>query len=155
MQRSDIYSLAVPVIVGWIILIYFVLTSRGSRNASRPPHFHHTRSYYRKGPGYHWRDSREKLSAVKKASFHKKRLLNREEYPVFKIIETEIAAARRGYRVLAQTSLGEILGSQDQNAFHSINARRVDILIVDQGGRPVGRMTGLRAAPIVPAPARA
>jgi Protein of unknown function (DUF2726) len=64
-------------------------------------------------------------------------LLNFEEYPVFKIIEQDIASAQKGYRVFAQTSLGEVLDSLDRDAFHSINSKRVDILIVDQGGRPV------------------
>ena len=71
------------------------------------------------------------------ASFERRRLLNRSEYQAFKIIEADIAAARRGYRVFAQTSLGEVLRSPDENAFHSINSKRVDILIVDQGGWPV------------------
>ena len=71
------------------------------------------------------------------ASFEKRRLLNRSEYQAFKIIEADIAAARRGYRVFAQTSLGEVLRSPDEDAFHSINSKRVDILIVDKGGWPV------------------
>jgi hypothetical protein len=71
------------------------------------------------------------------ASFGKRPLLNWPEYQAFKIIEGDIAAARRGYRVFVQTSLGEILRSPDDNAFHSINSKRVDILIVDQGGWPV------------------
>lgn len=63
--------------------------------------------------------------------------MNRLEYRAFKIIEDDLAAARRGYRVFAQTSLGEILQSTDRNAFRSINSKRVDILVVDPGGWPV------------------
>jgi hypothetical protein len=70
-------------------------------------------------------------------SFERRRLLNRSEYQVFKIIEADIAATRRGYRVFAQTNLGEVLTSSDENAFHSINSKWVDILIVDPGGWPV------------------
>jgi undecaprenyl pyrophosphate synthase len=55
---------------------------------------------------------------------------------VFKIIEDDIAVARWGYRVFAQTCLGEILSSPDDDAFHSINSKRVDILIVNKGGWP-------------------
>jgi len=71
------------------------------------------------------------------ASFQRRRLLSRSEYDTFKIIEDDIAAARRGYRVFAQTSLGEVLTSPSEDAFRSINSKRVDILIVDQGGWPV------------------
>jgi hypothetical protein len=71
------------------------------------------------------------------ASFERRQLLNRSEYRAFKIIEADIAAARRGYRVFAQASLGEVLMSPDENAFHSINCKRVDFLIIDQNGWPV------------------
>ncbi len=43
----------------------------------------------------------------------------------------------KGYRVFAQTSLGEILKSSDHDAFHSINSKRADILVIDAGGWPV------------------
>lgn len=77
------------------------------------------------------------LDAVRGASFEKKKLLNFSEYNVFRIIEAEIARERRGYRVFAQTSLGEILACADAGAFWSINSKRVDILVVDQNGWPV------------------
>jgi hypothetical protein len=64
-------------------------------------------------------------------------LLNSGESRVFKIIEDYVAASHRGYRVFAQTNLGEILASPDELAFRSINSKRVDILIVDQGGWPI------------------
>jgi hypothetical protein len=69
-------------------------------------------------------------------SFEKQRVLSPSEYRVFTIVEVEIAAQRAGYRVFAQTSLGEILRSSSQDAFHSINSKRVDILVVDRGGWP-------------------
>jgi hypothetical protein len=79
----------------------------------------------------------QQLDAVMAASFKKRRLLNSSEYHVFQIIEADIAAARRGHRVFAQTSLGEVLASPNNDAFRSINSKRVDILIVDWGGWPV------------------
>jgi hypothetical protein len=48
-----------------------------------------------------------------------------------------VTARCRGYRVFAQANLGEILASCDEQAFRSINSKRVDILIVDQGSWPV------------------
>jgi hypothetical protein len=82
------------------------------------------------------KDIGRQLDAVMAASFNKNKLLNYSEYNVFKIIEADIAKEGRGYRVFAQTSLGEILASCDGDAFHSINSKRVDILVVDQGGWP-------------------
>lgn len=43
----------------------------------------------------------------------------------------------RGHRTFAQTNLGEILGSSNEDAFLSINSKRVDMLIVDAYGWPV------------------
>jgi len=70
-------------------------------------------------------------------SFQKQRVLSSSEYRVFKIVEDDVAASRGGYRVLAQTSLGEVLQSPDPNAFRSINSKRVDILVIDRGGWPI------------------
>lgn len=72
-----------------------------------------------------------------RANFQKRKILNRGEYLVFRVIEDDLAAARTGYRVFAQTCLGEILKPSDQAAFHSINSKRVDMLVVDRGGWPV------------------
>ncbi len=77
------------------------------------------------------------LEAVMLSPFQKRRILNASEYRAFRLIESDIAAARKGYRVFAQTCLGEILQSSSEEAFRSINSKRVDILIVDQGGWPV------------------
>jgi len=81
-------------------------------------------------------DVGQQLHAVMAASFEKRRVLSTSEYRVFAIIEGEIAAQRAGYRVFAQTSLGEILKSSNQDAFRSINSKRVDILVIDRSGWP-------------------
>ncbi len=80
---------------------------------------------------------RPQVRAVSGASFQRKKILNVGEYRVFRIIEAELISIRRGFRAFAQTSLGEILNSLNQDAFSAINAKRVDILVVDQGGWPV------------------
>jgi Protein of unknown function (DUF2726) len=77
------------------------------------------------------------LNAIMKAAFHKRRVMNVSEYKVFKVVESEIAAAKKGHRVFAQTSLGQVLESANSDAFYSINAKRVDVLVVDRGGWPV------------------
>ena len=81
-------------------------------------------------------DFGQQLRAVMAGSFEKQRLLSNSEYRVFSIVENEIAAQGAGYRVFAQTSLGEILRSSNEDAFHSINSKRVDILVVDRAGWP-------------------
>jgi hypothetical protein len=70
------------------------------------------------------------------ASFEKQRLLSASEYRVFAVVEEELTVRGGGYRAFAQTNLGEILRSNDESAFHSINSKRVDILVVDRGGWP-------------------
>src|SRR5262245_40219796 len=52
-------------------------------------------------------DVGQQLHAVMASSFEKQRVLSSAEYRVFAIVEHEIAAQRAGYRVFAQTSLGE------------------------------------------------
>jgi hypothetical protein len=138
MLADNLYGFAVLVLIAWVILIYFIV-ARPSRFLSGPRSrpFYRTPFRYEKASPSDPKDVGQQLHAVMAGSFKRRRLLNQSEYQVFKIIEADIAAARRGYRVFAQTNLGEVLTSSDENAFHSINSKRVDILIVDQGGWPV------------------
>jgi Protein of unknown function (DUF2726) len=82
-------------------------------------------------------DSASQLRHVMGASFYKKKVMSKDEYKVFRIIETELQALRNGCRVLSQTSLGEIIGSDNEKAFASINSKRVDILVIAANGEPV------------------
>ena len=82
------------------------------------------------------RDSSNQLRFVMAADFERKKVMGRSEYDVFAIVEAE-ARAFRGHRVFAQTSLGEILTSEDNRAFRCINSKRVDILVVAWNGYPV------------------
>jgi hypothetical protein len=77
------------------------------------------------------------LKHVRKASFQKQKLMNYSEFQVFRALEQDVALKRRGLRVFAQPSLGEILRSDRKTAFNAINAKRVDILIVDKAGLPL------------------
>lgn len=63
--------------------------------------------------------------------------MNKAEYRVFKTVESAVAAQRNGCRVLSQTSLGEIIGSNDSKAFFAINSKRVDVLVIGPYGDPV------------------
>lgn len=129
----------VAIIIAWIALIYFGIARPGKYGRS----WIAARRAYGRGPQGRTRldlprgNVEEQLRAVMAGSFERRRLLNAGEYRVFKIIEDCVTAPRRGYRVFAQTSLGEVLASPNETAFRSINSKRVDILIVDQGGWPV------------------
>lgn len=82
-------------------------------------------------------DSSDQLRHVMGATFFKKKVMSKSEYKIFRIVESEISALRNGCRVLSQTSLGEIIGSDNKKAFASINSKRVDILIIGPYGDPV------------------
>jgi hypothetical protein len=71
------------------------------------------------------------------AEFYKKKVMSRAEYRVFRIVEAELQSRNNGCRVLAQTSLGEIIRSDNDKAFASINSKRVDILIIGRNGDPL------------------
>jgi hypothetical protein len=63
--------------------------------------------------------------------------MNTEEYYVFKATEDEARAVGGGLRVFAQTSLGEVIGSDDRRAHSAINSKRVDILVISAQGLPL------------------
>ncbi len=89
---------------------------------------------------YQWpdlTDPAQQLHFVMAASFEKQKVLNRDEYRIFRIVEHEVRAARKGHRVLAQINLGEILRTRVSNAFRSINSKRVDIIVIDWAGFPI------------------
>ncbi len=82
-------------------------------------------------------DSANQLRHVMAATFYKKKVMSKSEYKVFRIVESEIQAQRNGCRVLSQTSLGEIIGSDSEKAFASVNSKRVDVLIMGPYGDPI------------------
>lgn len=74
------------------------------------------------------------IQKVLYASFQKKRLMNGEEYGLFKQLERLVNRNTDGLRLFTQVSLGEILQSDDHAAFLSINSKRCDFLIIDRFG---------------------
>ncbi|MBP2311240.1 DUF2726 domain-containing protein [Azospirillum soli] len=81
--------------------------------------------------------SDNQIRFVTQADFRKKNLMNKAEYRVFRVIEDLIKTSNRGVRLFAQTSLGEVIGSDDQKAFECVNSKRVDFLIIDPYGQPL------------------
>ncbi|WP_138141100.1 DUF2726 domain-containing protein [Brevundimonas vancanneytii] len=79
----------------------------------------------------------DQLATVMKAEFYAKRLMSRQEARVFYALERGLAKHPLGWRVMAQVSLGEVLGSTDTNAFQAVNSKRVDMLIIARDGLPI------------------
>lgn len=122
-QAGDLHALALLAVLAAIILVGVAGAGAAAFMSRRSaPH----------APNSAWQ-----LKVVRRASFQRRRLLNRSEFPRFKVIEEEVAAAHRGHRIFAQVNLGEILDSKSEKAFRSINSKRVDMLIVDRGGWPL------------------
>lgn len=136
MGTQNFHGLALLLGLGWFLLIYLLLASKRSPFKTRQDS-DRSRSWSAPSKIHDMTDVAQQLTAVMAAPFQKQRLLNFSEYKVFTIVEALVIEAKRGYRVFAQTSLGEILTSPDKDAFRSINSKRIDILIVDQAGWPV------------------
>src|SRR6266849_1568474 len=115
MAVDNVHSALLVVFVVLVLIIYFILSPAGGvLSASRPPRFR-SRVPFEKGATPDLRDVAQQLHAVMAAPFQRQRLLSRSEYDAFKIIEDDLAAERRGYRVFAQTCLGEVLRSPNEN----------------------------------------
>lgn len=82
-------------------------------------------------------DRSAQLREVECAQFTARKLLNVGETRVFAALEAACAAEQLDWRVMAQVSLGEILASPSKFAYHAINAKRVDLLLVARDGSPI------------------
>lgn len=79
----------------------------------------------------------DQLKVVMNADFQWRALLNKPERRLLSCIDQVLAEERPGWRAMGQVSLGEILYSRDKDAFWAINAKRVDLLIIDGDCRPL------------------
>lgn len=82
-------------------------------------------------------DAADQLRLVMAAPFKRTRLLSKSELAVFKVIEAHLPTCGPGLRLMAQPSLGEFVETPDLQAYRAINARRVDMLVIDTFGLPV------------------
>ena len=71
------------------------------------------------------------------APFQARDILSPPEMRVFEAAERIVKTHGLPWRVMAQVSLGEILRSPDVAAFRAVNSKRVDLLLVTQGGQPI------------------
>lgn len=89
-------------------------------------------------------DPKFQMECISRVDFEAQPLLNRSEYQVLLLLEVVVRELQAGHRVMAQTSMGEILRPRptssskrdEELAFRSINSKRVDFLIVDRRGLP-------------------
>lgn len=79
----------------------------------------------------------DQLRTVMKAEFKARALLNKPERRLLGVIDSALAEHSPGWRAMGQVSLGEILYSPEKDAFWAINAKRVDLLIVDADCKPL------------------
>ena len=79
----------------------------------------------------------DQLRTVMRAQFASQPLLNRKEARLFASLDRMVAEVAPGWRVMAQVSLGEVLRSEDDEAYRCINSKRVDLLLIDGDCRPL------------------
>ena len=79
----------------------------------------------------------DQLKTVMKAQFKPRALLNKPERRLLGHIDKALADHSPGWRAMGQVSLGEILYSPDKDAYWAVNAKRVDLLIIDADCHPL------------------
>lgn len=82
-------------------------------------------------------DAADQLRAVMAAQYSARPLLNNPERRLLAIIDKALDECSPGWRAMGQVALGEVLWSDDKDAYWAINAKRVDLLIVDADCKPV------------------
>ena len=88
-------------------------------------------------------DPAQQLHAIARVEFECTPLLNRQEARLLPLLEATARDVQSGHRVMAQTSLGELIrpksgtATEDDRsaAFASINSKRLDFAIIDRAGR--------------------
>jgi hypothetical protein len=91
------------------------------------------------------RDPKAQMEYVARVDFEPQRLLNKSEYRILVILEAVTRELNAGLRVMAQTSMGEIIrpkkgsaSDYDCNlAYRSINSKRIDFVVINRSGIPV------------------
>lgn len=87
-------------------------------------------------------DPNVQLEAISKVGFERCRLLNKSEAGILLVLERVVRQLKNGHRVMAQTSLGELIKprardentEKGKNAYAAINSKRLDFAIVDRFG---------------------
>ena len=144
-------GLAVVLAVGIALILLPVLWKTRHRPARRS--FDRSRRNYRNnGKQAPKRFDRRKMylpehqmQVIAEATFETCPLLNSSEAKLLPVLESAVVKFGRGHRVMAQTSVGELLrprsekGRKDltEAAYAAINSKRFDFAIIDHTGRLV------------------
>lgn len=78
----------------------------------------------------------DQLYFVENGAFKKRKLMNQQEYYLFRKLETFLEKNYATFRVFPQVSMGEILSGDNTQAHSSINSKRVDFVIISKYGEP-------------------
>lgn len=81
--------------------------------------------------------AQRQLVIVQNSEFHKRPLMNKSEFSLYCRLEALLSMSHPTFRVFAQVSLGEILGSNSKPAYWTINSKRADFVIIDRTGYPI------------------
>ena len=162
LERVGIQDMMVSGLLEWVatwwwmialalaLAILQTVASRGRRRRNRRPRGHYPRRTGQwprevsRSDASRLGDPTAQMEFISKVDFEPRRLLNRSEYGILRILENIVREIDDGHRVMAQTSLGEIIaprsasGSDEARdlAFRSINSKRLDFLVIDRTGMP-------------------
>lgn len=79
----------------------------------------------------------DQLRRVMEADFTARPLLSHSEKRLLTVVDKALQEDRPDWRAMGQVALGEILASDNIDAYWAINSKRVDLLIVDEHCHPV------------------
>ena len=90
-------------------------------------------------------DPRAQMEFIARVEFEPKRLLNKSEYKLLLLLESVACESNARLRVMAQTSMGELIRPKSGSAPHrdcslayrSINSKRIDFVVIDRFGIPM------------------
>ena len=74
------------------------------------------------------------MAAVAAADFSLRPILNKSEHRLFLALE-RVVRDMPGHRLFAQIALGEVIGSDTDDGYRAVSAKRLDFAIVDRSGR--------------------
>jgi hypothetical protein len=86
---------------------------------------------------YNTASAADQLKTVMTAQFKPRPVLNKPERRLLGHLDKALADHSPGWRAMGQVSLGEILYTKNKDAYWAVNAKRVDLLIVDADCRPL------------------
>ncbi|HHE3605447.1 TPA: DUF2726 domain-containing protein [Pasteurella multocida] len=124
-QLSSLYPLIGLAIFIFIFKVIMIILTKKRKNKNR-----HTYSDFKQS---------NKLEILSKAEFRKSNLMNKSEYALFTQLKTLLDTQQNGkyFQLFSQVAMGEFIQVNDSNAFHLINQKRVDFLIIDKDCQPI------------------